>query len=148
MTPESPLGGISLRANTLPHSPIARASSADNPTHSIVARRSFSPPRLTRYRFRSPPGSFRGSFLAPIFLAHFLRVRYLTSPFTRSTVSGASSALDRWVARPGRPPVVRQGWELVKRLVSGWMGGVGAAAGAPQAQAQGPAAANAQAARR
>ncbi|ORY28985.1 hypothetical protein BCR39DRAFT_533437 [Naematelia encephala] len=81
---------------------------------------------------------FRSSLLAPLFLAHFIRLRYHASPFTRIAVADITGRIDS-VLLP-RGGAVENAWVTVKRVVSTWGGGhmlpgdqqppAGAAAGA------------------
>lgn len=83
--------------------------------------------------------TFRSSFVAPLFLAHFIRLRYHASPFTRSAVDGLTGRIDSFAA--GKPGVLK-GWNVVKRLVGTWGGGNlvnGAGAGAAGRPAAAPA---------
>lgn len=89
--------------------------------------------------------TFRSSFIAPLFLAHFIRLRYHASPFTRSAVDSITAKVDSLAA--SRPPV-QNAWTMVKRAIAAWGGGNlvgGGAAGRPPA-APAPAAAPAAAA--
>ena len=77
---------------------------------------------------------WRSSFVAPLFLAHFIRLRYHASLFTRTAVDGVAGRIDGLVnANPGAKNV----WTTVKRVIRTWGGGAmypaGAAAGAPAA---------------
>ncbi|WVQ85528.1 hypothetical protein IAT38_007694 [Cryptococcus sp. DSM 104549] len=93
--------------------------------------------------------TFRTSFLSPIFMVHFVRLRYHASAFTRGAVGNVTQHLDGLVA--GKGAGVQNAWTTVKRMVRTW-GGMPlfttGPAGAPAAgQANGPGA-QAQAARR
>ena len=70
---------------------------------------------------------FRNSFLTPVFYAHFLRQRYHQSAFTRSAVADVKSHVDKYVQRPGTPPVAVQVWERLQQFLTQWVGHVGAA---------------------
>lgn len=87
--------------------------------------------------------TFRSSFIAPLFLAHFLRLRYHASVFTRTAVNGVTGRVDGLVASNAGANNV---WNTVKRLVRTWGGGalvpaqpVPAAPGAGAAPAAGAA---------
>jgi hypothetical protein len=86
--------------------------------------------------------TFRSSFVTPIFLAHFIRLRYHASPFTRSAMDSITVRLDKLAA--GHPGAVQNGWTTAKRLLGTWVGGTAAphpAGAAPAAPAAAPAAA-------
>ncbi|KAL1407730.1 Transmembrane nucleoporin [Vanrija albida] len=65
--------------------------------------------------------TFRGSFVAPLFLAHFIRLRYHASPFTRSTINTIGAKIDQLAA--GHPGAIQNGWTTVKRAIHAWGGG-------------------------
>ncbi|KAJ9108190.1 hypothetical protein QFC20_003553 [Naganishia adeliensis] len=88
--------------------------------------------------------TFRGSFLTAIFLAHFIRMRYISSAYTRQAVSSATQTIDRFLV--GKPPALVNAWGTGKTVVGNWMGmtmpvnqqagaGGAAAGGAPVAAA-------------
>ena len=88
--------------------------------------------------------SFRGSFLTAIFLAHFIRMRYISSAYTRQAVSAATQTIDRFLV--GKPPALANAWGMGKTVVGNWMGmtipvqqgpGVAAGGAAPAAGAAG-----------
>ena len=79
--------------------------------------------------------SFRGSFLTAIFLAHFIRMRYISSAYTRSAVQSATGFIDQQLV--GKPPVVVNAWGTAKTVTRNWMGMTMPAGGQ---QAPGPAA--------
>jgi len=56
-------------------------------------------------------------FLAPLFFAHFLRLRYYLSPPTRTAFGWVSSQLDHATANPKCPPAVRKGVNMAKEIV-------------------------------
>ncbi|KAK6905678.1 endoplasmic reticulum protein [Kwoniella mangroviensis CBS 8886] len=89
--------------------------------------------------------TFRQSFIAPLFMVHFVRLRYHASPFTKSAITNVTSYINNFVV--GKPPVVQNVWNTLKRVIATW-GGAPLIAGQGQAQGQGPAAAQAQAGRR
>lgn len=68
---------------------------------------------LMEYRFRS-------SLIAPIFLAHFIRLRYHASAFTRQAVGTVTSRIDGFAGAQGG--LVANAWGTVKRLIGTWGG--------------------------
>lgn len=66
--------------------------------------------------------SFQNSLLAPLFYAHFLRLRYYHSAFTRQAVDGVIVRLDGLVA--GQSPAVKNGYATAKGVVRKWAGSV------------------------
>ncbi|GHJ83615.1 hypothetical protein NliqN6_0017 [Naganishia liquefaciens] len=84
--------------------------------------------------------TFQGSFLTAIFLAHFIRMRYISSAYTRQAVATLTSIIDRQLV--GKGPAVENAWRTVKSVVGNWMGmvmpttapGAGPAAGGARAQ--------------
>ncbi|KAG8684170.1 hypothetical protein FRC09_015565, partial [Ceratobasidium sp. 395] len=68
-------------------------------------------------------------FMAPIAFAHFLRLRYYYSMFSRSAIRGADARLLNLVNSAPEP--VKGGYTKVRELVSRWAGNVLAPA-APQ----------------
>ncbi|KAL7423821.1 Transmembrane nucleoporin [Cryptotrichosporon argae] len=88
--------------------------------------------------------TFRSSLIAPIFLAHFIRLRYHASPFTRGAVNAITARVDGLVV--GKPAPVVNGWVTAKRIIGAWGGGslvpqqpAAGAAGAVPAAGNGPA---------
>ncbi|WRT64120.1 uncharacterized protein IL334_001049 [Kwoniella shivajii] len=89
--------------------------------------------------------TFRSSFIAPLFMVHFVRLRYHASPFTRSAVGNVVIYINNFVS--SKPAAVQNVWSTIKRVISSW-GGVplfgpgtqGQGATQPQ-QAAGPGAA-------
>ncbi|WWC58604.1 uncharacterized protein I303_101147 [Kwoniella dejecticola CBS 10117] len=86
--------------------------------------------------------TFRQSFIAPLFMVHFVRLRYHASPFTKSAISNVNTYINNFVSN--KPPAVQNAWATIKRLISTWggaplisqgQGGAQQAAG-PGAQAQ------------
>ncbi|KAI5450928.1 Transmembrane nucleoporin [Naganishia albida] len=73
--------------------------------------------------------TFRGSFLTAIFLAHFIRMRYISSGYTRQAVSSATQYVDR--ALVGKPPALVNAWATGKTVVGNWMGMTMPAQGQP-----------------
>ena len=66
--------------------------------------------------------TFQNSLLAPIFYAHFLRLRFYMSKFTQRAVGHISSLIDGYARKQGTPPIVLQVWEKVQMLISRWAG--------------------------
>ncbi|KAG6837124.1 hypothetical protein H0H93_014430 [Arthromyces matolae] len=66
--------------------------------------------------------TFQNSLLSPLIFAHFLRQRYYQSAFTREAVSVTSNHIDKFVRKPGNPPVVVQIWEKIQFATGRWMG--------------------------
>lgn len=66
--------------------------------------------------------SFQNSLLAPLFYAHFLRLRYYHSAFTRQAVDGVIARLDGLVA--GQSPAVKNAYGTAKGVVRKWAGSV------------------------
>lgn len=63
---------------------------------------------------------FRSSLIAPLFLAHFIRLRYHASPFTRQAVDDVTRRIDGLVAGKG---AVENAWGTAKRFIAQWGGG-------------------------
>jgi len=76
----------------------------------------------------------RNSFLTPIIYAHFVRMRFFQSAFTREAILAATVKIDGYANRPDVPPIVKQGWQTFQSLIGRWTGTTLAAA-ATQAQA-------------
>jgi len=77
----------------------------------------------------------RNSFLTPIFYAHFVRMRFFQSAFTREAIIKVTNKIDHYVSGPDMPPVVKQGWGTVQSLIGRW---TGTTLDAPVAQAPPP----------
>jgi hypothetical protein len=83
--------------------------------------------------------SFQSSLLAPIFLAHFIRLRYWASQFTKIAVHDLTARIDAFANARGER--VAGVWAQAKNLVIAWAGrvmvpqGQGAPAQGPGAQA-------------
>lgn len=56
-------------------------------------------------------------FLAPLFFAHFLRLRYYLSPPTRQAFAWVSSQVDSGIGHPSCPAPVKQVVNIVRDLV-------------------------------
>ncbi|BEI84912.1 hypothetical protein CcaverHIS002_0503130 [Cutaneotrichosporon cavernicola] len=65
--------------------------------------------------------TWRSSFVAPIFLAHFIRLRYHASPFTRHSVNTVGAKIDEFTN--GQSPAIKNAWATVKRVLGTWGGG-------------------------
>ncbi|CED85118.1 Uncharacterized integral membrane protein [Phaffia rhodozyma] len=65
---------------------------------------------------------FQNSFLAPIFYAHFIRLRYYHSAFTRSAVDNITARSDKIVAN--QAPAVQKGYGIFKNVVQKWAGSI------------------------
>ncbi|PWN49655.1 hypothetical protein IE53DRAFT_317244, partial [Violaceomyces palustris] len=61
---------------------------------------------------------FRNSLLAPLFYAHFLRLRFYMSSFTRAAFQHVRSVLDGYTQHPSCPPAVRNGYLTLTDLIS------------------------------
>ncbi|WFD34533.1 hypothetical protein MCUN1_001374 [Malassezia cuniculi] len=60
----------------------------------------------------------RNSLIAPLLYAHFLRLRFYMSSFTRAAFQHVRSELDGLTQSPTCPPVVRKGYLTLTDLVS------------------------------
>jgi len=65
---------------------------------------------------------FQNSFLTPLIFAHFMRMRYFQSQFTKDAVHRAAFVIDGYVKRPGMPPFALQGWLMLQTAVGKWTG--------------------------
>lgn len=65
--------------------------------------------------------TFQNSFVAPIFFAHFLRLRYHQSTFTKNAIDGITGRIDGVVAKQGAG--VQNAWGTAKRVIRTWGGG-------------------------
>lgn len=86
----------------------------------------------------------RNSLLAPLIFAHFLRLRFYMSSFTRTSWQHVGGVLDSWTSKPECPPIVRRGYltlmDLVGRYASTVMSVPHGAQGATASGATGTAA--------
>ena len=57
----------------------------------------------------------RNSLLAPLLYAHFLRLRFYMSSFTRAAFQHVRSELDQMTQNPSCPPVVRKGYLSISK---------------------------------
>ena len=64
----------------------------------------------------------RNSFITPIFYAHFIRMRFFQSAFTREAIIKVTYKIDDYVNGPDIPPAVKQGWGTVQSLIGRWTG--------------------------
>ena len=60
----------------------------------------------------------RNSLIAPLLFAHFLRLRFYMSSFTRAAFQHVRGELDSLTQKPSCPPAVRQGYLMLTDLVS------------------------------
>jgi transmembrane protein 33 len=65
---------------------------------------------------------FRNSFLTPIFYAHFVRMRFFQSAFTRDAVTQVTARIDGYINGPDVPPAVKRGWATLQSLIGRWSG--------------------------
>jgi transmembrane protein 33 len=65
---------------------------------------------------------FRNSFLTPIFYAHFVRMRFFQSAFTRDAVILVTARIDAYINAPDVPPAVKRGWGTLQSLIGRWSG--------------------------
>lgn len=61
---------------------------------------------------------FRNSLLAPLLYAHFLRLRFYMSSFTRAAFQHVRSELDSLTQSSSCPPVVRKGYLMLTDVVT------------------------------
>jgi len=66
--------------------------------------------------------TLRNSLLSPIIYAHFLRQRYYQSAFSRDAMVMVSAQVEKFVRKPGNPPIVVTIWEKGQMLVQRWAG--------------------------
>lgn len=60
---------------------------------------------------------FKNSLLAPLFYAHFLRLRFYMSSFTRGAFQHVGSVLDGYTQNPNCPPAIRKAYLMTTDLV-------------------------------
>ena len=60
----------------------------------------------------------RNSLIAPLLFAHFLRLRFYMSTFTRAAFQHVRGELDSLTQKPACPPAVRKGYLMLTDLVS------------------------------
>jgi len=73
---------------------------------------------------------FQNSFLTPIIFAHFLRMRYFQSSFTKGAIDRVIYYVDDFVNKPSVPPIVKQVWATAQQIVGRWTGATLSARGA------------------
>ncbi|SPO31181.1 related to POM33 - transmembrane nucleoporin involved in nuclear pore complex distribution [Ustilago trichophora] len=61
---------------------------------------------------------FRNSLMAPLFYAHFLRLRFYMSSFTRAAFQHVKNILDAYTQHQSCPPVVRKAYLTLTDLIS------------------------------
>ena len=61
---------------------------------------------------------FRNSLLAPLLYAHFLRLRFYMSSFTRAAMQHVRAELDKMTQHPSCPPALRKGYLMLTDLVT------------------------------
>jgi len=76
---------------------------------------------------------FRNSFFTPIIYAHFVRMRYYQSAFTREAIKRVATSIDQYINGPDMPPAVKRGWATVQSLIGRWTGTTLNAPAPPQA---------------
>lgn len=79
----------------------------------------------------------RNSFLTPIIYAHFVRMRFFQSAFTREAIVAVTLKIDGYANRPDVPPIVKQGWGAFQSLIGRWTGTTLNAPAAPAPPAAG-----------
>lgn len=89
---------------------------------------------------------FRNSLMAPLFYAHFLRLRFYMSSFTRAAFQRVKGVMDGWVSHQSCPPVVRKAYLTLTDLVGRYASSVLSVQGQGQGAQQPAAAAGAGAA--
>jgi len=78
------------------------------------------------------------SLFAPLVFAHFLRLRYYHSAFTRQVVQASDVSISRYLSAPNADPKMKRMFESVRALIIKWGGNSGI-----QPQANGATAASA-----
>ena len=84
---------------------------------------------------------FRNSLMAPLFYAHFLRLRFYMSSFTRAAFQHVKSILDGYTQHQSCPPVVRKAYLTLTDLISRYASSVLSVQNPSAGNAQQPAAA-------
>ncbi|KAG8895364.1 hypothetical protein FRB99_000624 [Tulasnella sp. 403] len=74
--------------------------------------------------FLSSRMPFKNSIFCPLLFAHFVRLRYYHSGFTRQVVYTADAAINQYVNSPGAQPMMRQAWEPLRMAIVRWGGSV------------------------
>jgi len=67
---------------------------------------------------------FRNSILVPLLYAHFLRLRYYYSAFTRDAVRVADEWIAAQIVGPSIPPQVKKAWEFARAGIVRWGGNI------------------------
>jgi transmembrane protein 33 len=65
---------------------------------------------------------FRNSFFTPIIYAHFVRMRYYQSAFTREAIKRVATMIDEYISGPDMPPAIKRGWATIQSLIGRWTG--------------------------
>jgi len=78
--------------------------------------------------------TFQNALLSPLVYAHFLRQRYYQSAFTRAAFHTTVDKIDKFIHKPGNPPVLVQIWDKVQVMAIRW----GGSNLAPAAGGEGP----------
>jgi len=65
---------------------------------------------------------FSNSFLTPIIYAHFVRMRFFQSAFTREAIVKVTVKIDGYINRAEVPPFIKQGWVTLQGLIGRWTG--------------------------
>jgi len=60
---------------------------------------------------------FKNSFMAPLFYAAFLRLRYFLSPATRKAFTIVNQHIDHWINAPSCPAAVKNGVNGARDLI-------------------------------
>ncbi|KAL8291685.1 hypothetical protein RQP46_001943 [Phenoliferia psychrophenolica] len=84
--------------------------------------------------------TFQNSLLAPLFFAHFLRLRYYLSPPTRQAFAWVSAQVDHGIGHPSCPPMVKKGVTVARDLIIRYSESVLSVNQAPAAGGAAPAA--------
>lgn len=66
---------------------------------------------------------FKNSFLTPILFAHFLRLRWYHSGFTRGVVQTSDGAVTQYVNSPNAHPLIKKAWGPLRTTITKWGGG-------------------------
>ncbi|ORY90835.1 hypothetical protein BCR35DRAFT_107887 [Leucosporidium creatinivorum] len=82
--------------------------------------------------------TFQNSLLAPLFFAHFLRLRYYLSPPTRQAFAWVSSQIDHGISHPSCPAPVKKGVTVARDLIIRYSESVLQVSGAPGAAGAAP----------
>jgi len=66
--------------------------------------------------------TFQNALISPLVYGHFLRQRYYQSAFTRDAIGATNTRIDKFVRKPGNPPMMITVWEKVQMLLGRWVG--------------------------